>query len=97
MENANKEKRKTEEFEERCKEAFETGYKEMFAIGYKEGKQQGQELVAKTILALKEKMFNGDVPKIMDMMNIPQADRTFYLEEINKLEEKQDKQHKRRQ
>ncbi|NCC08482.1 MAG: hypothetical protein EOM30_10720 [Clostridia bacterium] len=56
--------------------------------GMQQGKQRGK---LEAILALKEHMFNGDVNKIMDMMDIPKAERAFYLDEIKKLEEKQDK------
>ena len=55
--------------------------------GIEKGMQQGElKGQFKTILALRETLFNGDLEKIMDMVKIPQKDRAYFREEIQKLE-----------
>lgn len=67
---------------------MEKGMQQGIQKGMQKGELKGQ---LKAILALRETMLNVDLNKIMDMLKIPQGDRAFYLDEINKLEEKHNK------
>ena len=66
---------------------IEKGFQQGFQQGMQKGELKGQ---FKAILALRETLFNGDLEKIMDMVKIPQKDRAYFREEIQKLE-KEDK------